>query len=97
MQIKDCYYQNGIVCLNIIIEGRPRGVEDKLLDSNEFELQSRYYVHFRMNILEKGMKPTHPILLAMHEIVSQLFFIRYYLLTPPLGQDKTQGQFLNGV
>ena len=24
-------------------------------------------------------------------------FIRYYLPTPPLGQDMTQGQFLSGV
>ena len=25
------------------------------------------------------------------------FFTRYYLPTPPLGQDMTQGQFLSGV
>ena len=26
----------------------------------EFELQSRYYVHFQANTLGKGMNPTHP-------------------------------------
>ena len=36
----------------------------KVLDSeNEFELQSRYYVHFRTNTLRKGMNAR--ILLAM--------------------------------
>ena len=30
---------------------------------NEFELQSRYYVHFRTNNLEKGLNPF--IFLAM--------------------------------
>ena len=25
------------------------------------------------------------------------YFTRYYLPTPPLGQDMTQGQFLSGV
>ena len=38
----------------------------------EFELQSRYYVHFRTNTLGKGM---YPILLpAMGQIVPHLFF-----------------------
>ena len=39
---------------------------------SEFELQSRYYVHFWINTLEKGMNPL--ILQAMDEIASLLFF-----------------------
>ena len=27
---------------------------------SEFELQSRYYVHFRANTLRKGMNPAYP-------------------------------------
>ena len=40
-------------------EGCPRGVMVKALDYgvNEFELQSRYYVHFWTNTLGKGMNP----------------------------------------
>ena len=38
----------------------------------EFELQSRYYVHFRTNTLGEGMNPL--ILPAMGEIASLLFF-----------------------
>ena len=41
--------------------GGPRGVMVKAMDCgivvSEFELQSRYYVHFRANTLEKGMNP----------------------------------------
>ena len=41
--------------------GCPRGVMDKAMDCGivvrEFVLQSRYYVHFRANTLEKGMNP----------------------------------------
>ena len=41
--------------------GCPRCVMVKTIDcgivAREFELQSRYYVHFRTNILEKGMNP----------------------------------------
>ena len=39
---------------------------------SEFVFQSRYYVHFRANTLEKGMKTL--ILPAMGLIVLQLFF-----------------------
>ena len=39
---------------------------------SEFELYSRYYVHFRTNTLEKGMNAL--ILPAMGQIVPQLFF-----------------------
>ena len=40
------------------IEGIPRGVMVKAMDIvSEFELQSRYYIHFRTNILEKRMNP----------------------------------------
>ena len=41
--------------------GCPRGVMIKAMDCGivvrEFVLQSRYYVHFRANTLEKGMNP----------------------------------------
>ena len=41
--------------------GCPRGIMIKALDCgtvvSEFELQSRYYVHFRTNTLEIGMNP----------------------------------------
>ena len=41
--------------------GCPRGVMVKAMDCGivvcEFELQSRYYVHFRANTLGKGMHP----------------------------------------
>ena len=39
----------------------PCGVTVKAIDCgivvSEFELQSQYYVHFRTNILAKGMNP----------------------------------------
>ena len=41
--------------------GCPRGVMVKAMDCGivvrEFELQSRYYAHFRANTLGKGMNP----------------------------------------
>ena len=42
----------------------PRDIVANMLDCDivvsQFELQSSYYVHFRTNTLEKGMKPlTH--------------------------------------
>ena len=41
--------------------GWPRGVMVKVMDCeivvSEFELQSRYYIHFRTNTLRKGMNP----------------------------------------
>ena len=41
--------------------GCPSGVMVKAMDCgiviSEFVLQSRYYVHFRANTCEKGMKP----------------------------------------
>ena len=44
-----------------IAQGGPRGVMVKAMDSgiveSEFELQSCYYIHFRTNILGKGMNP----------------------------------------
>ena len=47
--------------------GSARGVMVKTMDCgivvSEFELQSRYYVHFRANTLGNGMNPR--ILLAM--------------------------------
>ena len=53
-----------------------RGVMVKAMDYaivvREFVLQSRYYVHFRVNILGKGMNPL--ILLAMGQIIPLLFF-----------------------
>ena len=58
-------------------QGCPRGVRVKAMDSGivvrEFVLQSRYYVHFRANILGKGTNPL--ILPAMGKIVPLLFFL----------------------
>ena len=60
-------YDQGLSLVLIIEGGCPRGVMVKAMDCGivvrEFELQSRYYVHFRPNILGKGMKPL--ILLAI--------------------------------
>ena len=43
------------------LRGCPHGVIVKAMDCGivvrEFELQSRYYVHFRTNTLGKGMSP----------------------------------------
>ena len=54
----------------------PRGVMVKAMERrikvSEFELQSRYYVHFRANTLGKGMNPL--LLLTMGQIVPPLFF-----------------------
>ena len=56
----------------------PRGVMVKAMDCrivvSEFELQSHNYVHFRTNILEKGMNPH--ILPAMGLIVPLLLFLK---------------------
>ena len=45
----------------ILGQGCPCGVIVKVMDSgigiSEFELQSRYYVHFRANNIGKGMNP----------------------------------------
>ena len=44
-----------------IYKGCPRGVMVKAMDCGivvrEFVLQSRYYVHFRVNTIGKGMNP----------------------------------------
>ncbi len=44
-----------------ILRGCPRDVMVKAMDGgiveSGFELQSRYYVHFRANTLGKGMNP----------------------------------------
>ena len=45
---------------------------DSGIVAREFELQSRYYVHFRTYTLGRGMKPL--ILSAMGWIVLFLFF-----------------------
>ena len=54
----------------------PRGIMVKAMDCriviSEFELKSRYYVHFRTNTLGKGMNPL--ILPVMGEILTLLFF-----------------------
>ena len=43
------------------------GVMAKVLDCSlevsEFELQSRYYVHFRINTLGKGIEPSYALAL----------------------------------
>ena len=57
----------------LVSRGCPRGVMVKAMDCGivvrEFELRSRYYVHFRT--LGKGMNPL--ILPAMGKIVTLLF------------------------
>ena len=49
----------------MFFKGSRRSVMAKVqgccLKINEFELQSRYYAHFRMNILEKAMNPSKSI------------------------------------
>ena len=44
-----------------VLRGCPRGVMVKAMDCgivvSEFVLQSRYYVHFRVNTLGKGVNP----------------------------------------
>ena len=44
-----------------MLRGCPRGVMVKAMDCgivlSEFELRSRHYIHFRANILGKGMNP----------------------------------------
>ena len=47
---------------------------DSIIVVTEFKLQSSYYVHFRTNTFEKGMKPL--ILPTLGCIVSQLFFYK---------------------
>ena len=65
------YFKMNLLCLYTIIaivctqfndfKGCPRGVMVKAMDCgivvSEFVFQSRYYVHFRANILEKSMNP----------------------------------------
>ena len=59
-----------------LLWGCSRGVMVKVMDYgivvSEFVLQSRYYVHFRVNTLGKGMNPL--ILPAMDKIIPLLFF-----------------------
>ena len=54
----------------------PRGVMVKVLDCeivvSEFELQSRYYVHFRTNTLEKGMYPPYPSSYGLSDTITAL-------------------------
>ena len=49
------------ICYFSTTRGYPRGVMVKSMDCgivvSEFELQSRYYVHFRAKTLGKGMNP----------------------------------------
>ena len=48
-----------MILISTLISGCHRGVMINVLDYgfvvSEFELQSRYYVHFRTNTLGKGM------------------------------------------
>ena len=50
-----------VTLVPLIIWGCPRGVMVKAMDCGivvrEFELQPRYYVHFRANTLGKSMNP----------------------------------------
>ena len=58
--LKTVYFYRRYIHLNNSW-GCPRDVMVKAIDSaivvSEFELQSRYYVHFRTNTLGKGMNP----------------------------------------
>ena len=49
------------ISLLISVDGCPRGVMVKAMDCeivvSEYELQSRYYFHFRTNTFRKGMNP----------------------------------------
>ena len=55
------FHQEVILFRTLHTEGVSRGVKGKAMIceivAREFELQSRYYVHFRKNTLGKGMKP----------------------------------------
>ena len=55
------YYYQVLVIDFLSRWGCPRGVMVEAMDckivAREFELQSRYYVHFRANTLGKGMNP----------------------------------------
>ena len=44
-----------------MVIGTEFGELDCSLEVSEFELQSRYCVHFRINALEKGMKHLIPL------------------------------------
>ena len=50
-----------LVLSSYLLQACPRGVVGKVMDCrlviNDFELQSRYYVHFHTNTVGKGMKP----------------------------------------
>ena len=54
----------------------PRGVGVKALNLgilvNKFELQSRYYAHFRTNTLGKGMNPPYPPIYGLNSITTVL-------------------------
>ncbi len=56
----------------------PCGVIVKAMDgeivAREFELKSRYYVHFRINTLGKGMNPFIPP--VMNKMVLQRLFYK---------------------
>ena len=45
-------------------------VVDRILEINEFELQSCYYVRFSTDILEKGMNPLFP-----HKAIGEIVFL----------------------
>ena len=55
------FVQKVLIFTQVLEGGCPSGVMVKAMDCGivvrEFELQSRYYVHFRANTLGKGMNP----------------------------------------
>ena len=69
-------FYNSLYSFINLRRGCPRGLMVKAMDCgivvSEFEFQSRCYVHFRTNILGKGMNPL--ILPAMGLIVPLLLF-----------------------
>ena len=52
------------MCKSFVLDERPRCVMAKVLDFslevNEFELQSRYFIHFQIYTLGKDMNPIIP-------------------------------------
>ena len=60
------------------LRGCPRGVMVKAMDCvievSEFEIQSRYYLHYPTNTLDKVMNPH--ILSVIGQIVLLLFFYK---------------------
>ena len=68
-------YNSSVLIQGVAWKTCPRGVTVKGLDFgiivSEFELQSRYYAHFRISNLGKGMNP-HPPSYGLNSIIAAL-------------------------